>query len=58
MKVLLANKYFFPKGGDVLVFFATAELLENHGHEVVFFSMDSPQNRTSPIQATLCPMSI
>ncbi len=48
MKVLLANKYFYRKGGDAVVFFATAELLQERGQEVIFFSMRGPKNHESP----------
>lgn len=47
MKILLANKFFFPKGGDAVVFFATAKLLENHGHQTMFFAMNDIQNVSS-----------
>ncbi|MBM4055125.1 MAG: glycosyltransferase family 4 protein [Planctomycetes bacterium] len=48
MRVLLANKFFYPKGGDAISFFSTAEVLRKNGHEVAFFSMHSPQNIDSP----------
>ena len=47
MKILLANKYFFLKGGAEHSFFQTAKLLEKKGHEVVFLSMQHPQNLPS-----------
>ena len=48
MKILLANKFFYPKGGDAIAFFSTANILKNNGHDVSFFSMHSPQNIDSP----------
>jgi glycosyltransferase involved in cell wall biosynthesis len=48
MKVLQINKYFYPKGGANTVIFNTIQLLEQHGHTVVPFSMASPLNRPSP----------
>ena len=48
MKVLLVNKFFFPKGGDAVAYFATADLLRRKGHEPVFFSMAHPENLPSP----------
>ncbi|MCF6149528.1 MAG: glycosyltransferase family 4 protein [Candidatus Kuenenia sp.] len=48
MKVLLANKFFYPKGGDAIAFFSTADILKRNGHEVSFFSMLSPNNIDSP----------
>ena len=47
MKVLLAHMNFYHKGGDSVEFFSTAKLLEENGHSVVFFSMDSPENEES-----------
>jgi glycosyltransferase involved in cell wall biosynthesis len=47
MKILLANKYYYLKGGAEVSFFETAKLLENKGHKVVFFSMQHPRNYTS-----------
>jgi len=48
VKILLANKFFFLKGGSERVFFNEAELLESRGNSVVFFSMKDPRNRPSP----------
>jgi len=45
MKVLLANKYFFHKGGAEKSFFNTARILKNHGHDVIYFSMIHPSNK-------------
>jgi len=47
MKVLLANKFFFQKGGAECIFFDTAKLLESKGHEVEVFSMKHPSNLPS-----------
>lgn len=44
MKILCANKFFYLRGGSEYVFFDTAELLKEHGHEVAYFSMRSPLN--------------
>ncbi len=48
MKVLLANKFFYPKGGDAVVFFSTGDLLLKKGHGTVFFAMEHPNNLSSP----------
>lgn len=50
MKVLLINKYLFPKGGDSAVSLATADLLKKRGHKVVFFSMKHPNNYPSEFE--------
>jgi glycosyltransferase involved in cell wall biosynthesis len=47
MKILLANKYFYLKGGAEVSFFETAKLLESKGHKVIFFSMQHPHNFSS-----------
>ena len=48
MKVLLANKYFFKKGGSETVMFMEREFLLRSGVEVVDFSMRDPRNLASP----------
>ena len=47
MKILLANKFFYIKGGAEESFFSTANLLSVKGHEAVFFSMKHPLNLPS-----------
>ena len=44
MKVLLLNNIFYRKGGSEAVFFNTAELLKEAGHEVRFFSISAHEN--------------
>lgn len=44
VKILLANKYFYIKGGAENSFFVTANLLKRHGHEINFFSVADPRN--------------
>ncbi len=44
MKILLINKYFYPKGGSETLFFSQADLLKKNGHDVCFFSMQHPKN--------------
>lgn len=39
MKILLINNQHYPKGGAHNVYFNTAKLLSNNGHEVFFFSL-------------------
>lgn len=45
--VLMANKYFYLKGGAENSFFETAGLLERKGHRVIHFSMQHPKNLPS-----------
>lgn len=44
MKILLVNKFFYPKGGAETVFFQEREFLRNKGHEVIEFTMNHPDN--------------
>lgn len=44
MRILLANKFLYRKGGAEVSLFETAELLRRKGHEVVFFAMQHPDN--------------
>lgn len=44
MKILHVNKFYFPKRGADRVFFAVSKLLEDHGNNVVPFSMEHPKN--------------
>ena len=44
MKIILINNIHYCKGGAEAVYFNTARLLEQNGHEVVFFSASHPDN--------------
>ena len=44
MKVLLVNKFLFPKGGAETYVFDVGKMLEEHGHEVQFFGLENPKN--------------
>lgn len=48
MKVLLANKFYYRRGGDCIVTMGLEELLKAHGNEVAIFAMDYPENVDSP----------
>lgn len=48
MKILLANKFYYRRGGDCIVTMAVEELLKAHGHEVAIYSMNYPENMDSP----------
>lgn len=47
MRVLFANKFFFPKGGSEVVMFQERDYLLSIGVEVVDFSMTDPRNAPS-----------
>lgn len=44
MRVLLANKFHYRKGGAETYYLEIGEALERMGHEVAYFSMRHPQN--------------
>ena len=44
MKVLLVNKFLYPKGGAETYTFKLGETLETNGHEVQYFGLDNPKN--------------
>lgn len=47
MKIILAHKFFYLKGGAEKFFFETGRLLESQGHEVAYFSTQDEQNDVS-----------
>lgn len=50
MKILLANKFYYRRGGDCICMLNLEELLREHGHDVAVFAMDYPQNLPTPWQ--------
>ena len=44
MKVLLVNKFLYPKGGAETYVFAVGKTLEEHGHEVQYFGLQNEKN--------------
>ncbi|MFH1233015.1 MAG: glycosyltransferase family 4 protein [Patescibacteria group bacterium] len=47
MKILLINKFHYLRGGAERVYFNTAKVLSEHGHDLAFFSMNRPKNVVS-----------
>ncbi len=47
MRILLVNKFLYPKGGDCIHAFGLEKLLKSYGHEVGFFAMQHPLNQFS-----------
>ncbi|MBN2190500.1 MAG: glycosyltransferase family 4 protein [Candidatus Aureabacteria bacterium] len=45
MKILLINKFLYPRGGDAISTLETGRLLEKKGHKVYFWGMKHPLNR-------------
>ena len=48
MRVLIVNKFFYPRGGDCVVAMGTRELLIQAGHQVRVFAMSHPLNINLP----------
>ena len=48
MKVLLINKYLYPRGGDAICTVGTGRLLQKHGHEVLYWGLQHPANPDLP----------
>lgn len=48
MKILLANKFYYRRGGDCIYMINLEQLLKEHGHEVAVFAMDYPENLQTP----------
>lgn len=44
MKVLLVNKFLYPKGGSETYIFKLGEILTSYGHKVEYFGLENPQN--------------
>lgn len=48
MRILLANKFYYRRGGDCIYMINLEQLLKEHGHEVAVFAMDHPENLETP----------
>ncbi len=44
MRILIVNKFYYPRGGDCVASLNLEKLLKEKGHEVAFFSMQYPEN--------------
>ena len=44
MKILLVNKFLYPKGGSETFVIQLGEVLAKNGHEVQYFGMENPKN--------------
>jgi hypothetical protein len=42
MKIILSNKFYYPRGGDCVYTLNLEQLLKQHGHEVAIFAMQYP----------------
>ncbi len=42
-KILVANKFYYPRGGDCIYTIDLVRLLQSHGHDVAVFAMQHPE---------------
>lgn len=47
MRILLANKFYYHRGGDCIYTLNLEQLLKAHGHDVAIFAMQYPENLSS-----------
>ena len=47
MKILLSNKFYYPRGGDCIYMIGLEELLKKNGHEVAIFTQEYQDNLDS-----------
>ncbi|MCL2328086.1 MAG: glycosyltransferase [Bacteroidetes bacterium] len=47
MKILLSNKFYYPRGGDCIYTINLEQLLQQHGHETAMFAMQYSENLPS-----------
>lgn len=55
MRILQIHKFFYPHAGSETVLFHTRELLTSHGHEVIDFAMEHPDNVESTYSGYFAP---
>ncbi|MCD4691608.1 MAG: hypothetical protein K8R79_01745, partial [Calditrichales bacterium] len=48
MKILLINKFLYPKGGDAICTLDTGKLLSRKGHQASYWGMSHPDNPDYP----------
>ncbi|MCF0204671.1 MAG: glycosyltransferase, partial [Muribaculaceae bacterium] len=47
MRILIANKFYYNRGGDCIYAINLEKILASRGHEVAFFAMQYPDNLPS-----------
>lgn len=55
MKVLIVNKFYYPRGGDCIYSLNLEKMLTANGFEVAFFSMEYPENIDSKYSTYFAP---
>ncbi len=54
-RILLVNKFYYPRGGDCICMINLEALLRRMGYEVAVYAMDYPQNLPSESSAYFAP---
>ena len=54
MRILLVNKFIFPKGGAETYTFDVGKMLEEHGHEVQYFGLENEKNYSRKSNRFIC----
>ncbi|MDO4510441.1 MAG: glycosyltransferase [Bacteroidales bacterium] len=54
-KILLVNKFYYPRGGDCVVMMNTESLLLSAGHDVAVYAMQYPETVDSPYKKYFAP---
>lgn len=47
-RILVANKFYYPRGGDCIYTIDLVGLLQSHGHDVAVFAMQHPETLQTP----------
>lgn len=55
MKVLIVNKFYYPRGGDCVCAISLERLLRENGHETAVFAMDYPENLATDFNRYFAP---
>ncbi len=55
MRILIVNKFYYPRGGDCVCAMNTESMLREQGHEVAFYAMDFEQNVSSNYTSYFAP---
>lgn len=55
MKILIVNKFVYPKGGDAVASLQTGALLSAKGHSVAYWGMQHPDNPRYPNEDLFVP---
>ena len=56
MKILMVNKFLYPRGGSESYMLKLGEELENQGHEVEYFGMYDEKNTVGNLIPNLIPL--